>query len=113
VTTTKPAGVKLSGEVTCTGFVGEQYPVTIKGTVRQTTGGRRPTTVTSSFVTTVQCSGTTQPWKYDWSATAVGAFKAGAATVTLDVSAPGFTQHGVPLHVMETVTFTAPPKNAK
>lgn len=111
-TSARPAGVTLTGQVTCTGFMPEQYLVTVEGTITQTsTKGRRPSTITQSFATTVTCSGTmANPGKAIWTVFVPGAFKAGAATITLDVSSAGFTRSDAPLHVETTVTLTSPPK---
>lgn len=111
VTTTKPTGVRVSGEVTCTGFMLERYLVDIEGTVTQTTTGRRPTTVTGTFQLRVECSGTmANPGRTTWSVVVPGAFKAGPATVGLDVSSAGFTPTGTPRHETSTISITAPPK---
>jgi hypothetical protein len=114
VLSSKPAGVSLRGEVSCTGFSPEQYLVNIEGVLTQTTTGKRPVTITSPFVVTVTCSGTmANPGTAYWTVFVPGAFKAGTATVTLDVSSAGFTRNDDPLHVSQTVTITAPPKGKK
>lgn len=114
VLSTKPAGVTLRGEVTCTGFSPEQYLVTIKGTLTQTSSGKRPVTVTAPFVVTVTCTGTmANPGTAHWMVFVPGAFKAGNATVTLDASAAGFTRTGDPVHMTKVVAITTPPKGKK
>jgi hypothetical protein len=110
----KPTGVTLKGEVTCTGFSPEHYLVNVEGSLSQTTGGTRPVTKFAAFATTTTCSGTmTNPGKAFWTVFVPGGFGTGTATVTLDVSAAGFTRTGAPLHVVSTVTITAPPKGRK
>ncbi|MCU0259461.1 MAG: hypothetical protein MUE78_00440 [Ilumatobacteraceae bacterium] len=112
--TSKPAGVTLRGQVTCTGFVPEQYLVNIEGVLTQTTGGKRPSTVSVPFVATATCSGTmSNPGTAIWTVFVPGTFKAGTATVTLDVRSPGFTRNDDPYHVVQTVTIVAPPKGGK
>ena len=112
--TSKPTGVALAGQVTCTGFTPEQYLVQIQGTVTQTTGGKRPTTVTSTFTTSTLCSGTmTNPQPAWWSAVTTGGFKTGTATVTLDVWSAGFTRTAYPLHVEQTIKIEAPSKRMR
>jgi hypothetical protein len=108
----KPAGVTIRGEVTCTGFMPEQYLVTVEGTIAQTgTKGKQPSTITGSFATTVVCSGTmANAGKAIWTAFVPVRFKAGEATVTIDVSSAGFTRIGAPLHVPSTVTIESPPR---
>lgn len=110
----KPAGVTLLGEVTCTGFSPEQYLVNVEGSLSQTTARKRPVTTIGSFETTTTCSGTmANPGKAFWSVFVPGAFQTGGATVALDLSAAGFTRTDEPLHVESTVTITAPPKGRK
>ncbi|HEX4867170.1 MAG TPA: hypothetical protein VFV32_06035 [Acidimicrobiales bacterium] len=111
VTTTKPTGVRLSGEMTCTGFMPERYLVDIEGTVTQTTTGRRPTTVSGTFHVEVECSGTmANPGRRTWSVVVPGGFKAGPASVELYLSSAGFTPENNPQHETSAISITAPPK---
>ena len=109
---TKPSGVQLSGEVSCTGFMGEEYSVAIEGVLSQTSAGKKTSTsITGDFVTTTTCTGTmTNPGKGYWSVFVPGSFKSGGASVVLDASSAGFTRIEYPVHVETTVTLTNPTK---
>lgn len=111
---TKPAGVTLRGEVTCTGFSPEQYLVNVEGALSQTSGGKRPSTLVRAFAVTTPCSGTmANPGTAFWSVFLPGSFKAGSAEATIDVSAAAFTRTDDPLHVEATVTITGPSKGGR